>query len=515
MKRAYKIAALIFLICTVSVSCTKDLNFGDYNKLPQAKFWQTKDDAMAALVACYGDLSGWSFVDPSTLGPEQMASDNTAKGSTVGSQSDLLAFQDFSFTPSLSRFNNLWISRYSLINKCNQVLKYVPGMNIDQTDKNEILGEARFIRAWEYFELVRLFGPVVVYDGIPANGAYDIPKSSVADVYKFILSDLDFGWKNMRKQPWGPQWKGRVTAWAARALEAKVLMYMASGPNFMQDGKAIDGKTWNDVEQVTNDVIQNGPYHLMTARGDSSFFYLFRLQYENCDESIFEVQNGSSTTVSAVNRSPYVLNTWIKAGRDGGFGYSVPSDNLVAAWKKRYQDQHDLRYKYSVIFKGDTLVDGLVVDGASSLEGITGTPRYNYKVYIPKNEQTNIKGGGWIHMVEQNERLYRYSDLLLIDAEAKFRLGDKAGAAVSINKVRVRAGEPPLAPSDLTLQKIWDERRFELAFENDRYFDLIRTGQAKTVLGPRGWTFPKNVFYPIPQNQIDLSNGKLTQNPNW
>jgi len=509
----YTIAAVSAVLLT---SCEDKLNFSDYDKLPQKQFWQTSADATAAITSCYGTFSSdWAYYDPSILGPEQMAGDETAKGSTAGSQADLNAFLDFSFTPSLARLNNLWISRYSTINLCNQVLKYVPGITMDETDKKQILGEARFIRAWNYFELTKLFGEVIVYDGLPTDGVYDLPKSSVGDVYTFILNDLDFGYANMRKTPWPAQWKGRVTAWAARALAAKVLMYMASGENFMTDGKAIGGKSWNDVKNVTNDVINNGIYRLYTQKADSSFYYLFRLENENCDESIFESQNGVSTTTGAINGSAYAYNVWIKSGADGGFGYSVPSDQLVAAWAERAKSQNDLRYHASVIFKGEKKTDGTLCDGAPELDGITGTPRYNYKVYIPKNQRSSIKGNGYLTQIEQNQRLFRFADVLLIDAEAKFRTGDVAGALQSINKVRARAGEPDLTSSTLTLKAIWDERRFELAFENDRYFDLIRTGEAKTVLSYKKWAFPKNVFYPIPQPQVDLSNRILKQNPLW
>ena len=101
---------------------------------------------------------------------------------------------------------------------------------------------------------------------------------------------------------------------------------------------------------------------------------------------------------------------------------------------------------------------------------------------------------------------------MLIDAEAEFNLGNKQEAVNSINLVRARVKETPLTVADITLQKIWDERRFELAFENDYFFDLVRTGQAATVLAPNGFVHPRNDFYPIPQTQIDLSVGILKQN---
>lgn len=507
-----KYSILLLTILFALSSCQDELDFPEVGKRPAPEFWKSEEDAMAGLTACYGKFtSDWAFYDPSVLGPEQMAGDNTSSGGVAGGQSDFDVFKDFSITPSYARFNNLWKSRYALINVCNQVITNVPGIEMDEASKKQILGEARFIRAWAYFELVRLFGEVIIYDGIPADGVYDISKSSIEDVYAFILRDLDYGYNNMRKTHWDAKWKGRVTAWAARALEAKVLMYMASGANFMDNNQAIGGKTWADVEKVSDDVVKNGIYDLYTAKGNESFFYLFRLENENCIESIFESQNGASKSTGAVNASAYALNTWIK-GQDGGFGYSVPSDNLVAAWKTRYENQNDLRYKYSIIFKGEMLVDNRLVEGVDALNGITGLPRYNYKVYVPVADRSGITGGGWMQQIEQNQRLLRFADILLIDAEAKLMSGN-GDPLPSYNRVHTRAGQT--AATSITIQDIWDERRFELAFENDRYFDLIRTGQAKTVLASKNWKYPKNIFYPIPQDQIDLSNGVLEQSSAW
>lgn len=513
----------ILVVCSL-LSCEDNMEFPDYNKLPQAEFWKTPEHAMQALTACYSYFSSeWAFFDGTVMGPEEMASDNTSKGGAGGSQGngDLNTFADFSFTPSLNRFKELWRTRYKVINYCNQVLSNVPKIEMNEAEKNEILGEASFIRAWIYFELVRLFGEVVIFDGLPEDGVYDIPKSSVEDVYKFILKDLEFGFNNMRKTAWEDQWKGRVTAWAARALEAKVKMYMASGENFMENGQAIGGVTWKDVEDVTTDVIDNGIYDLFTERGDSSFYYLYRLQYENCVESIFEVQNGISVD-RQVTGSAYAHVSWIKGTTENGFGYSIPSDKLVAEWQERYDEQHDLRYLYSIVWDGERLVDyhdengNLVQDIAKALpqiDGITGKARFNKKVYIPRDERNSYKKDGYISQAEQNQRLFRFADILLIDAEAKLRNGNESGALQSINRIRKRAGEPELEA--LTLKQIWDERRFEFVFENDRYFDLVRTGEAKTVLAYKNWSYPKNVFYPIPQSQIDFSFGMLKQNPNW
>lgn len=516
MKKIIYIIVLVGALTTVS--CNNDMNFDAYNTLPQKNFWQTQADAESAIFACYGKLSDWPFIEPTTFGPQEVASDNTAKGSSTDDQPDVNRFKTFTFTPSLDAFNTFWTSRYSLINMCNQAITHIPDVNMDETVKKQLLGEARFIRAWTYFELVRMFGEVVIYDGLPKDGAYNIAKSSVEDVYAFILKDLEYGYANMSQSPWAAQWKGRVTAWTARSLEAKVLMYMASGANFREDGKAIGGKTWQDVQLVTNDVINHGPYSLYTAKGDSSYFYMFRLSGENCDESIFEVQNGASKSYGDINRCAYAVYRWVRGDNDngGGWGMDVPTDGIVSDWKKRTDDS--IRMKASIAFRGDRLSDGTTVGGLTELSGTNagkaGYPpaRYSMKVYVPKVQQTQLS---WIYGIEQNIRLLRYADILLIDAEAKFNTGDKGGALVSINKVRARVKETPYQVSDLSLNAIWDERRFELAFENDRFFDLVRTGLAKTVLAGQGFQYPKHVFYPLPQAQIDLSNGILIQNKNY
>jgi hypothetical protein len=269
---------------------------------------------------------------------------------------------------------------------------------------------------------------------------------------------------------------------------------------------------------VTDDVINNGPYSLYTAKGDSSFFYLFRMEGENCSESIFEVQNGASKAYGDINRCAYAVYRWVRGDNDngGGWGLNVPTDGLVADWKARPDDA--IRFHASIAFKGDLLSDGTTVGGLSELAGTNagkeGYPpaRYSMKAYVPLPDQTKLS---WIYGIEQNIRLLRFADILLIDAEAKLNLGDKAGALISINKVRDRVKENPYTTADLTLQNIWNERRFELAFEDDRFFDLVRTGLAQTVLAPQGFSYPKNVFYPLPQAQIDLSGGVLVQNKNY
>jgi hypothetical protein len=161
----------------------------------------------------------------------------------------------------------------------------------------------------------------------------------------------------------------------------------------------------------------------------------------------------------------------------------------------------------TILYKGDVTEDGDVIEGVGNgeLEAVD-IPRYNGKSYVPRNRQVSGVNEG----AEQNIRVLRYAEILLIDAEAKVQKGDIGGAATSLNLVRERVDLDPIeAP---TLQDIWNERRLELAMEGDRFFDLVRTGQAATVLGPQGFVSGKNDVFPVPQVMIDITNNAIQQN---
>ena len=140
------------------------------------------------------------------------------------------------------------------------------------------------------------------------------------------------------------------------------------------------------------------------------------------------------------------------------------------------------------------------------MEGVT-VPRYNGKVYVPSRIPRQIGPYG----CDQNVRILRFAEILLINAEAALHTG--GDAATPLNRVRDRVGLDPI--TNPTFENIWTERRLELAGENDRFWDLIRTGKAASELSKYGFETGKHELYPIPQQEIDLSGGQLTQNPGW
>ena len=187
-----------------------------------------------------------------------------------------------------------------------------------------------------------------------------------------------------------------------------------------------------------------------------------------------------------------------------GWGFCTPSDNLIAFFEERGEV---IRPATTLLYRGTMTPEG------DSIKNNCTNPVYNGKVYTPSYYNNwSYNGYGFDH----NIRILRYSDVLLMHAEAlvngaSVTLTSGTTADMAVNMVRERAGLENL--SGVTLEQIWDERRAELALEEDRFFDLIRTGQAKEAMAKVGKTFVegKHEVYPIPAAQIQL-NPKLTQN---
>lgn len=236
----------------------------------------------------------------------------------------------------------------------------------------------------------------------------------------------------------------------------------------------------------------------------------FRVENENNSESIFEIQAELVPGNPAASNSQYSQVQGVRGSAGGGWGFNVPTQDLVDAF-----EDDDPRRDATIIFRGETTPQGDVIP-------LTGdNPMYNQKSYVPFSMWVS----GFNEGCQQNIRVLRYADVLLMNAEANNELGNTTEALAALEEVRARAralaNDPATALPEITTtnqaelrQAIWHERRVELAMEFDRYFDVIRQGRGLEVFGPKGWT-TKNVVWPIPQNEIDISNGVLVQNPGY
>lgn len=496
-KHLYNITGILFTVgLLLFTGCSKSfIDVPTEGAKPADQFWRNADDAAKAVNAMYAYLRSWPQVAFATIAVESIGSDEAEKGSWSGDASFMGDFDNFTIGPSSGQSTDqaydFWKSMYLEINYCNQVLDNVPGISMDEALKNRYLAEAKFLRAYSYFRLVRAFGDVPLRLKIPKeNAEFNIPRSPKADVWAAIEKDLTEA-AGVLPPTYGPADIGRATKGAALALHAKAAMYQ---------------KKWSDVLTLTNQVMGMG-YSLFP-----DYEKLFRVQNENSVESIFEVQADLILGNKDASTSQYSEVQGARAMTPSlGWGFNTPTAELDAAY-----EPNDPRRNATILYRGETTPQGDLINPAAD------NMRYNQKSYVPTSTIVNDYHAG----AQQNFRVIRFAEVLLMNAEAANELGggNVALALSSLNEVRRRARGsnpvtvlPPVTTTDQTQLRnaIWRERRVELAMENDRYFDVIRQGRGLEVFGPKGWKANKNEVWPIPQLEIDISIGVLTQNQGY
>lgn len=479
---------LIVGMLTVSMtlfSCNDYLDFPAEGVVPSEEFFQTAEQAEQSVVAIYAHMRAWTMVAFAYIIMQEITSDNAVKGSAVGDASFINDFDRFTFTSNQFILNDYWSGRYQGINRANQAISNIPAIAMDESRKARLIGEAKFARAMFYFDLVRAFGDIPMPTSVENTQTESTMKRPKEEVYALIIQDLQDAISVLPEQ-YSAGDIGRATVWSAHGLLAKVYLYR---------------QEWDNVLTHTSAIINSGRFALL-----DDFYEVFRIENENSVESIFEIQASGVPGISDLG-SQYSQVQGVRGENGFGWGFNLPSDDLIAAFDAAGDTE---RKNATILMRGDVTPDGDVIEGvpAGQIEGVD-QPRYNGKSYVPRNRQVS----GIAEGAEQNIRVLRYPEILLIDAEAKAQKGDAAGAAASLNIVRERAGLDPIQSP--TLQDIWNERRLELAMEGDRFFDLVRTGQAATVLGPLGFVAGKHEVFPIPQNMVDITNNAIEQNANY
>jgi hypothetical protein len=480
------LTATLLVVLISAQSCKKSfLEVPVQGQTTSATFFTTADDAAAAVASIYAGLRTYDEVAFPAIAVESMGSDDAEKGSTTGDATYFTQYDNFTVTATETQLDGFWTGLYVQINLCNQVLDNVPNINMDATLKARYIAEAKFVRAYCYFRLVRAFGGVVLRLHVPTSSdQYNVQRSSAAQVYTAVEQDLTDAAAVLPASYSGSD-IGRVTKGAALALHAKVAMYQ---------------KKWSDVLTYTNQVMALG-YSLYP-----NFEQLFRIANENSTESVFEIQCASISSISGASTSQY---SQVQGARQsgGGWGFNVPTSDLSNSF-----EAGDPRRDATILYAGETTPEGDLVLTSNP------NPMYNQKSYVPFTVPFISNEGE-----AQNIRVIRYAEVLLMNAEAANETGATAQALSSLEMVRARARGsntailPQVTTTDQTALRtaIWNERRSELAMEFDRYFDVIRQGRGTAVFGPKGWKAGKNEIWPIPQAEIDLSQGLLTQNPGY
>lgn len=381
----------------------------------------------------------------------EMRSDNSK---TRSSEGEWAQFENLDVKSTNSTVANYWAMFYNVIFRSNSVLE-----NLDAAGPSAIQfeGEAKFTRALSYFNLVRLFGDVPLIDKVisPIDTDY-FDRDSTADVYALIVSDLQTAITNLDNS-----YKGRASKAAAQALLAKV--YLTLGNNY------------GEAQSLCEAVMGSG----FSLVGFHDVFY-----NERNSEIIFAVEYVNDI---AADSQDFSLE-FTQDGRVRGLNYAT--SELVLAFGE-----------YGGAIRTN---ESIILDGVNS---------YRCGKFLSNSTANQQNGNDWI--------VLRYADVLLMHVEAILAGAEStvsSSAIASFKKVRDRAGLP--TGGIVTKQDLLNERRVELAFENHRWFDLIRLGVAESVLGAfatdNGIIFtPTDLLLPIPEREIGVSFGKLTQNPGY
>jgi len=393
-----------------------------------------------------------------------------------------------------------WDKHYVLIGLCNAGLD--AAIKGNYTDPASIINvaEMKFFRALSYFDLVRTYGEVPKID-FPVNNPGDgnVAKSSVADIYALIDEDLSFAEQNLPLS-WEVKFSGRLTTGAAKTLHAKTLLYR---------------QQWAAALNLTTQVIGSSQYSVFAP-----YWKIFKKEGELCSESVFEIQAAKESGDGDTYWSRFGQCQGVRGASgtvwDLGWGWNTPTADFVNSY-----DAGDLRKEATILYSNQS--DGGSTTGGygNTVPNLSNALYWNKKVYnnyndylaagfgTPKNEGQNT----WV-----NHRVLRYADVLLMAAEAANEIGggtNGTDAAGWVNEVRTRAGLPNVSFVNQAQMRdvIKHERRVEFGMEFERFFDLVRWGDAETVLGPLGYQH-KHRYYPIPNSAIN-SNPLLVQNPEW
>ncbi|MFM2360698.1 MAG: hypothetical protein RLY16_2691 [Bacteroidota bacterium] len=492
----------MLLLATIT-SCKKWVDYNPHEdfRITELDYLKSESDYRTMAVSVYTPMQWLNQAVP--VG--DIASDNSVSGGE--NASDVLALQqidDYTHTPVNSQLTELWQAAYEGINRANYMHQYkaanLAGETVDFAGKDALYGEVYFLRAYYYFHLVRFFGdvPLFVDKRLGLSESRSLQRAPKADVYKQIELDLN---NAISVLPAIQVEKGRITKYAAQALLGKVLVYE---------------NKFDEAATVLESVINSNAFSLV-----SDINAMFLASGENGPESVFEIQYS--------NTSPYYNWGGVTRGQGNlsvqqcgirglngssdmpyaaGWSTNLPSTNLAAAFSAG-----DKR-------KDATILDIEAYKNANPAFGITyqvapykNTGLYNKK-YLPRKGETS----GQIELnYLNNYRTIRYAEVLLLAAEAFNRAtaANDAKAQGYLNQVRARAfgdNAHNITASGAALkQAIWDERRLELAMEGDRFFDLVRTGQAATKI--TGFVVGKHEVFPIPQQEIEVSG--LTQNAGY
>lgn len=493
-------------ICTLALafsSCSDFLDLSPTDKIIETEYYKTQEDLTEALVAAYDPLkwnayNGYSSYE---LVSNILSDDAEAGGATVSDQPQFQRANDFTnwVTPT-NLPEGLWGRSYEGINRANLVIERCPLLAdevMPKDLKDRYVAESHFLRVFYYFQLWRFFGYIPYYEtNLGLDDITSVPQLQPDEVYAKLIEDLDNNVIGKLPKTVPAEEKGRVTNGAAIALKARMVLYQN------------DESRMKEIAAQLKELITDSEYQYDLI---PDYKVLFDDEYEWCKESVFEVN------YTEIGNS----NDW--AGREnqgnsdiimlGARGIKDPKGVYVEGWgfapvTKALNDAflpNDPR-KWTTIIDHEAFVaeGGTVNSDANQYTG------YSVRKYSPRVGYSSTTGTEALNY-KNNYRVIRFSDVLLMASEALLRSGGSISEAQDYySRVVKRAMGEDYIVSTVSLENIYKERRYEFAMEGIRYWDLVRTNQAKDFLP--GWDETKK-YFPIPQSEIDKSDGHLIQNP--
>lgn len=504
-------------------------------------YFVTEEETVSYLASCYNAITfyGWWQINNFWLLSE-MCTDDAWMGNTTQAQTDYISIAHFQgIGQSNAALNNFWDQRYRGILRCNVAIARIPEADYNnEAKKARLVAEAKFLRGFFYFELVRGFG------GVPITNSFMMPdevigitRNSAEEVWAQVEADLSEAAEVLpERSGYAAADLGRATKGAALGLLGKAYIYQ---------------EKWDKAKEVLKKVIDSNEYQLMENFGD-----VWDISTNNNKESLFETQTVFNTSYNLGNAIPVVAGN--RSEVNDGWAWGLPSSDLEQA----FIDAGDTeRLKWTIIKNGATEIPGEpdfqeLVEKSKYGDHKTyfidpemhKSARVCRKIYIPYKKRPAV----WNQdKVPLNQRILRLADVYLLYAEACNETGDDATARKYLNMVRARAKMPDVTSSGNELKKaIRLERRLELAFENNRLWDIRRwtDDNGKKVIcnlmGPNGTFVKRNMneatadpyewanqketsdkgitfdesrdlLYPVPLHEITLSNGTIVQNPGW
>lgn len=488
--KKFTIKYILLLSVFFAFSCSDDFIDVEPEAENSEDFFNSEADYQNALIGAY-DLLQTTYLNV-LLG--EIASDNTLCGGE--SATDVIGFQeidDMIHTPVNSNLRDLWGWMFSGVNRANYILEFQ-----DKTDfqgREQVIAQARFLRAYYYFELVKWFGdvPLVVDKRFVFGDQFDVDRTPTTEVYAQIEQDLIYAAANL---PYVQSQAGRITKGAAEALLGKAYLYQ---------------EKFTEAAAVLENLINAGPHTLVT-----DYNTIFEQEGENNAESVFEVQyselEGAGFACLQCSEGNVAVGFSGIRNYEGpdfssGFSFNIPTQEAYDAFAI-----DDPRRDIALLD-----IDAWAVQtGATFGTGFEHTGYYNRK-YIPRKRSSDAQSD--LNLTNPNNyRAIRFADVLLMAAEALNRGGISDGRAQDyLNRVRRRGfgdmNHDITSTGSALTNTIYNERRIELVGEGHRFFDLVRTGRAAAEI--TGFVTGKHELFPIPAIEIQLAGNRWAQNPGY